>query len=399
MNTRKYFTLFTLILFGSVLMLHEAIVSADKKPLNPDPVALSKAYAGHDHDKQKDIANLMAVHPELAGTVLDDCRLCHRDGVWQNNYENHCDYCHASRHTLGFTQTLNAYGTDYATNGRSKKALNKIKGNDSDGDGTINSDEYRALTQPGEAGSRPNLIAAPNVILTPDNLQTLTKHSQFLLLNAHRKTDMYATYTGWTLETLLKHVNGFEKATHITVICQDGFRKDYSRDEIIALYPQCTFYGGMDQPDFLGDCPVIARYPNPLPSGIITGKPIPGNQRLILASHRDTRPLVTLHRDPESNKLVGEGPYRVIMPQKEDNMPDQSMFTSDPKWPNPFTEAIHHNSGDCARGIIAIAVHPLPAGTKEPDWQSRSDELLQSGSLMLFGEIKVETPLTTNRLH
>lgn len=48
--------------------------------------------------------------------------------------------------------------------------------------------------------------------------------------------------------------------------------------------------------------------------------------------------------------LRGEGPYRLVAPQKGPRPPDQPQPTSDPRCPRPFDETIHHNAGDSAPG-------------------------------------------------
>jgi len=392
---RHYFTLLTLAVFFGLMMVQDAIESAENQADQPLKIQ-SRAYAGHDHDKDKDMANAVNVYPELIGTVLDDCRLCHCDGIRDREYANHCDFCHAVYKNEGFTVTLNPYGTAYAAAGRSRDGLKTIETADSDGDGVTNIAELKALTQPGEADSKPGLAPAPTVIMTAEKLASIPRHSQFLLLNAHRVSDVYATYSGWRLRDILKELGSIGKATHITAISHDGFKKDYSMKDILDYFPRSIFYGNMDTPAFLGDCPAWVVYPDTLPLNIETGKPIPDEQRLMLADRKNGIPLETIHRS-DTGRLEGEGPFRMIMPQRRIAPPDQSMLTTNPDWPNPFDESLHHNSGDSARGVIAIAVHPLPEGTREPDWRARADELLQSGSLMIFGAIEVETPSQTTQ--
>ena len=390
----KPFTFLTIMFFISVLGMLDIIESAEKRPLKRSRI--SKAYAGHDHDKAKDITVLMTVHPELAGTVLDDCRLCHCDGIWKKKYKNHCDYCHVSRHTKGYADTLNSYGKDYSAAGRSVKAMKSIESKDSDLDGIINSIEISSLTQPGESASRPNLKPAPSIILNPEKLAKIKRHSQFLLLNAHRASDAYATYSGWQMYDLLDHVGGLSNMSVITLISHDGFRKDYTKKDIYLPFTRCVFYGYMNTKDFLGDCPTWVKYPEKISAEIESGKEIPGEQRLILADQKNGKPLKLLHRN-EQGKLTGEGPLRAIYPQISNAPPDQPMHTTSPDCPNPFDESIHHNAGDCARGVIAMIVHPLPEGTEEPDWQSQVDELLRSGSIMIFGAIKVENTVARSQ--
>jgi len=376
------FTALALLVFIGLPAAQDAIESTEIQ---------SKAYPGHDHDKDRDMANTVRAYPHLAGTILDDCRLCHTDGIRNNTSYNHCDFCHAVYKTEKFTVTLNPYGADYAEAGRSVEGLKAIETRDSDEDGVANRVELNAGTQPGEPDSRPGLKPAPLVILDRNDLNALERHTQFLLLNAHRSHDQYATYSGWRLYSILDHLGSLRKASRVTAISHDGFKKDYSMADIVRHFPRSIFYGDMDSPAFLGDCPAWVEYPDPLPSDVETGKPIHDAQRVMLADRKNGRPLEPIHRG-KTGHLDGEGPYRMIMPQRKISPPDQSMTASDPDCPNPFDETNHHNSGESARGVIALAVHPLPEGTREPDWRARADALLQSGSIMVFGAIEDETP-------
>ncbi|MBN1295332.1 hypothetical protein JXA80_01040 [bacterium] len=386
---RMVFTLVTAGVLIGLLTVQGVMESAAKNMVPPG--IRSKAYPGHDHDKDKDMANTVTVYPHLVGTILDDCRLCHCDGKRNDRYVNHCDFCHIVYPTEGYAVTLNAFGRDYATGGRNREALKAIETLDSDGDGQSNLAELDAGTQPGEFDSRRSMPSAPAVVFDRKKLEGIPRHSQFLLLNAHRVSDVYATYSGWTLYDLMKTVGALSKLEYITVISHDGFKKDYSGQDVFGLFPRGIFYGDMDKPAFLGKCPAWVEYPDVLPPGIETGKMIPDEQRLILADRKNGTSLATMHMN-EAGKLVGEGPFRLILPPRRIAPPDQSMLTSTPTCPNPFDESIHHNSGDCARGVIAIGVYPLPEGTREPDWRARADELHQSGSIMIFGAIEVETP-------
>lgn len=391
---RHGFTLLSVLAFLGLLTIQDAIESAGHR--NEKTLNKSSAYAGHDHANDPDMANTIRTYPFLAGTVLDDCRLCHRAGTVNNQPANNCDYCHAVYETRGFGVTLNPFGNAYAEKGRVPEAFKAIETADSDSDGFTNLAELQAGTQPGEARSKPGLKTAPCVVLNTKELNQIKRHSQFLLMNAHRSSDFYANYSGWRITDILLHLGSMQTATHITAISHDGFKKDYAMADIVKHFPRSIFYGNMDTPGFLGDCPAWVEYPDGLPMGVETGKPIRDEQRLMLADRRNGKPLKPVHQS-KSGHLAGEGPYRIVVPQNRISPPDQPMDTSNPQWPNPFDETAHHNASDSARGVIAIAVHPLPDGTKEPDWRARADELLQSGSIMFFGAIKVETPFPTEK--
>ena len=125
----------------------------------------SRAYVGHENDQ--DIQNYIQMYPAAAGTRLDDCQTCHRDGVKETDTEREfspCGYCHLlqyrnpkyrTRVPQNYTQTLNSYGAAYSQWGRSMEALAALSQLDSDGDGATNADEIGDLRNPGDAASWP----------------------------------------------------------------------------------------------------------------------------------------------------------------------------------------------------------------------------------------------------
>ncbi len=82
-------------------------------------------------------------YPAIAGSQLDGCALCH-----------------SSATDLSF----NPYGTAFAGAGHSFSAIELL---DSDGDGATNIAEIRALTFPGNAGSRPSVPTATPTRVPP----------------------------------------------------------------------------------------------------------------------------------------------------------------------------------------------------------------------------------------
>jgi hypothetical protein len=93
----------------------------------------SRAYAGHESDR--DIQNFIRQYPKAAGTRLDDCQTCHRNGLAGTDTEREyspCGYCHLlqypnARYKAGvpnsYEDTLNAYGLAYKRAGRTQEAL------------------------------------------------------------------------------------------------------------------------------------------------------------------------------------------------------------------------------------------------------------------------------------
>ena len=79
-----------------------------------------------------DMASVEAKYPNIVGTRIDSCSLCHTS-----------------------PPTLNAYGAAYLAAGRNTAAFAAIENTDSDGDGWTNIQEIMALTFPGDASDHP----------------------------------------------------------------------------------------------------------------------------------------------------------------------------------------------------------------------------------------------------
>lgn len=339
------------------------------------------------HTDNVDQPYVRSVYPFLSGSVLDNCVLCHRGGTVKEKLLNGCDYCHQTHETQGFNQTLNAYGIAFLQAGRTEDAIRKIETQDSDQDGYSNLDELKAMTNPGEAESRPQFPEAPNKILDQAALAKVPTHEQFLLINSANSKDAYALFSGYNVLDLITAAGVDSKSfTSVTIIAADGYRKDFTRDEVLMKYPASTYYAAEN---FTKDpaCPSWIDYPHQLPPGIQDGNPIPGKFRLMIASASNGVQLKPATRS-ENGTLSGEGPYRLILPQRTASAPDQNHKINNPECPFPYDPAIHHNSGDCVRSVVALQVHPMPQNTREPDWAGRLDEFLTARKLMVFGCLK-----------
>jgi len=87
-----------------------------------------------------DLTSATNKYPNLVGSLLQSCDLCHTASVPQ----------------------LNPYGAAYKANGRNTAAFGAIENLDSDGDGFTNIQELNALTFPGNASSFPVVPTATN---------------------------------------------------------------------------------------------------------------------------------------------------------------------------------------------------------------------------------------------
>jgi hypothetical protein len=364
------------------------------------------AYSSHQNDQ--DINNFLAVYPSAKSTKLDDCALCHQGGnVTQSgktSYYGSCDYCHLTYglqepHPTGsILLTLNNYGQAYSGKGRSQQALRDIEGLDSDGDGSLNIDEINALTFPGDAKDYPGLKSAPAIVMNQERILQLPDHSEFLLNNASKSSDWYARYRGVTIRDLLKYAGVRREATQITVFAPDGFSKTFPIDapdpqtpstiqyDVVGPYPYGYYFGGLDFVEY-----------SFVPNHLVNGNQIPDKLYMLLGYLRDGDPLTKGRLVPDNptnpTRLVldGEGPYRLIVPQKIAGSPDRPS-TSSPvgdKW--DYDKNKDHNAGSSVRSVTAIRVEPLPEGTTDPGWTEGGWNLVDQAKLVIYGAIDPRT--------
>jgi len=353
------------------------------------------AYSAHQNDQ--DVNKFLTVYPFAKGTKLDDCALCHPGGTSGGRTYGSCDYCHL---TYGLNPPhgsvpLNSYGQAYKGAGSSTEALKSIEPSDSDGDKFNNGDEIRALFYPGDSLDYPGLIPSHTVLMTQERILTLPSHSQYLLGNTTNQRDQYARYRGVRIIDLLKHVHIRPEATGITVFAPDGFNKTFPLDvpdpqtdptklsyDVLGPYPKGFYYGGLDFVDYAYD----PGYPHE------DGFRIPDRLYLVLAYLRDGDPLKKgiLIRDPKNPArlvLDGEGPYRLIVPQKIAGPPDRGK-PEQPKgdgW--DYDANKDHNWGAAIRSVAAIKVEPLPDGTTDFRWQEGGWNLVDNGRIVIYGAI------------
>ncbi len=345
------------------------------------------AYSAHKNDR--DINNFLAVYPFATPTKLNDCCLCHKGGNITRNgkasYYGSCDYCHQVYGIQAphgdITSTLNPYGMDYRSAGRDQAALLSIERKDSDGDGSDNITEIKAITFPGDPNDRPGLMAAPAVLMDHERLLRLPGYSEFLLMNAPKGTDSYATYRGVKLIDLLKHVGAGPKATGITVFSPDGYSRffpihDPTRYDVVGPYPHGTYYAGLDFVSYAF-----------LPANLLKGNVIPDKLYMLLAYLRDGVPLATGRINPETLSLDGDGQYRLITPQRVAGSPDRSANGPPLNDGWDYDPKKDHNAGPSVRSVAAIRVEPLPGGTTDFKWTDGGWNLVDSARLLIYGNI------------
>jgi hypothetical protein len=347
----------------------------------------SRSYVGHK--RGADSQAIVLRYPQAAGTRLDDCQICHRGGPAGTDAEREyspCSYCHLlvypnARYKTGvpknYEETLNPFGLDYKKAGRGVAALAAIESLDSDGDGTPNGAEIAALRNPGDPSSRPGQALAPTVRFTWDDLHKLPARTQFMLMNTTKEsTDDYVNYSGVTLLDVLKAAGiDLQGATGVTVFAPDGYSIDVSLEDILKPFPQGYYYAGPRA--LAGTEQAFMKYPEKRPAGLTDGQKIPQAPWLLLAFERENRPLDSASYEKGTGRLTGEGPFRLIKPQRDlmgdpakPGRPDRSMKakTFGDGW--DFNPAIDHNAGACVRGACVLRVNPMPAGFEEYDWKN-----------------------------
>ena len=98
-----------------------------------------------------DLSSAAIKYPNISGTVLQNCTLCHTSSI----------------------PNLNPYGAAYKANGRNSAAFGAIENLDSDGDGFTNIQEFNSLTFPGDPSSFPAVPIATKTSLPPTATKTL----------------------------------------------------------------------------------------------------------------------------------------------------------------------------------------------------------------------------------
>jgi hypothetical protein len=278
--------------------------------------------------------------------------------------------------------------------GRDADSVIAINSRDSDGDGHTNQAEIEAIRFPGNREDDPAKKVAPFREYTREQLEALPRHTQLLLMNSSKSGDFYAEYKGVALEVLLRDVGIRDDATGVYVYSPDGWSQyhplEYDPDpslcNVFGTYPSAVYkYSVQADKAYGGWCDYsspscIERNNNDLID-------VSEGLKLILAYERDGQKLNPGRLDKD-NKLDGEGPYRIIVPQKSVNPPDQesTAVNQDVIW--PYRADWDHNAGSSTRSATIIKVEPLPEGTTDIDLLEAGWEFVEQEKIMIYGAIK-----------
>ena len=383
-------------------------------------------YAAYNHNGDIDSVNFRTVYPDKVGTKLDSCNACHKGGTDPKNSKTtlgSCQYCHAVSDygkTAGYdySLTLNPYGLAYLNAGRNADAIKAIEALDSDGDGYSNKAEIAAGRYPGDSKDDPTKVTAPSKVYTRDELEKMLNHThpkmrgcdhhkkmqphtQFLLMNASKSDDYYAEYWGVSMENLVKPL-ALPSAAGVTVVSPDGFSQYHPFQpasgsyHAFGTYPAGTFFYNDVADLAVNKTSGWCNYSAPSAQGRQNGDAIvnPDGLRMLLAIKRDGE-----HLTPgvlnQSNKLDGEGPFRVIPPQLVPGYPDQRSTVSNWTGTWPYSSANDHNAGFSTRSTTIIRVDPLPTGTTDIDLLEAAWPYIDQNKIVLYGAINPHETIET----
>lgn len=361
------------------------------------------AWGAYHHGGDTDSDVFAGVYPETEGTKLDSCAVCHtggeyekKPGVWVSL--GSCQWCHQ---TYGYDAsgdidaTLNPYGADFRDYGRSALALEAIEPMDSDGDGYTNAEEIAAIRFPGDADDDPSKVPAPYRVYTREELEAMPQHTQFMLMNTHKSGDFYAAYSGVPMSDLLDDAGILADAESIEVFAPDGWSQYHPLDpsddplfyHIYGPYPEATYFYDQTADAALSDTG-WCDYSAPSCEGREHGEDIvvEDGLQMLLAIGRNGDYL----SDGEltiDNKLDGEGPFRVVPPQKLVGPPDQSSKLPGDDYLWPFDENADHNAGFATRSATIIRVNPLPEGTTDIDTTEAGWTYVDEKKIVVYGAV------------
>ncbi len=360
------------------------------------------AYSGYHHMGEKDLSRFLKVYPDKKNTKLDSCALCHTGGKYfkksgVSTSLGSCQWCH---YRYGYdmsgdiTSTLNPYGKDYLSHGRNEKAITNINAIDSDGDTFSNQAEIESIRFPGNREDDPDKRIAPFREYTMKQLESLPRHTQFLLMNSNKSGDFYAEYKGVALTVLLRDAGISKDATGIYVYSPDGWSQYYPLEydpdpslyQVFGTYPSSVYQYNLQADKTHGGW---CDYSAPSCSGRADNDKITvqGGLKLILAYERDGKKLQPGVLNI-NNILDGEGPYRIIVPQKNPGPPDQSSNASNQNVIWPYNSGWDHNTGASSRSVAIIKVVPLPEGTTDIDLLEAGWSSVEQGKIIIYGAIK-----------
>ena len=222
-------------------------------------------------------------------------------------------------------------------------------------------------------------------------------------MNTSRSGDFYAEYTGVPMKTLLDDAGMLGSATGIWVYAPDGWGQNHPLEYRADLdmyhvygnapgqsyqYPPATFYYDLEADEDINPDYGWCNYSAPSCAGRTHGDiiPVSGGLKAILAYQREGAYLDNGVLNDE-NKLDGEGPFRVVVPQKFVGQPDQSSKSDDQHVLWPYDYDLDHNAGSCSRSATIIKIEPLPVGTTDINILEAGWSYVDQKKIIVYGAI------------
>ncbi len=270
-------------------------------------------------------------------------------------------------------------------------------------DGYSNRDEIAALRFPGNPEDDPSKVAAPYKVITRDELESLPIHNQLMLMNTHKSGDFYAEYSGIPMANLLEYSGMLESATGITVYAPDGWAQYHPLEEdndplmyhVYGEYPQAPYYYIEEADQSIEPEIGWCDYSSPAVEGlepcnkdrnVCSMIAVENGLKMLLAYTRDSDYLLSGGLNVD-NKLDGEGPFRVVPPQKVVGPPDQSVNSDAQGVTWPFEDTADHNAGFSTRSATIIKVEPLPEDTTDIDTLEVGWNYVDENKILIYGAL------------
>ena len=214
----------------------------------------------------------------------------------------------------------------------------------------------------------------------------MASETVFVNTTKSRSGDSYNQYRGSKVYELLQAVGITSAADSVDFISLDGYETTFTIDELRKQWPQGAPVTGLGKE--LGSCGWV-NYNAP---GLDAKKALPAAS-IMFAFEENLRKLEPAGMDPESGRIRGVGPVRLIVPQFRISAPDLGQ-TADKSCSGKvgeqyrFHEEYDHNGGKCSFAIIAVRVNPLPKGTRDFEWETVREQFISGGKIVFFGALK-----------
>ena len=365
-------------------------------------VSSVSAYFKSGMHREGDSALFFKTYPQLIGTRLDGCEVCHvRTTAIPHGQENGtpvrmsaCDSCHMlTDYGRKPGNTLTPYGIDYLKHGRAAGALYAIEKLDSDGDGVSNGDELAAITNPGDPQSVPGTKPSAHVVFSYDDLikKGVAVIEQALFVNVNRGGgsggDRYTDVKGFPLIDVLEAAGLSEDAVSVDVISIDGFSTTFSIEQLRRMHPQSAPVFGLDK-EALGECGWVRYEAKNLKEGV----PLPDAK--ILLSFEEGGRIYDPARINSEGRLNGSGPFRIAAPQlRNPGVPD--IAVNAPKECTLKVPEKHRYNRDYEKNgdynvmaVVALRVNPIPPGEIDIDWPQYTKNAIEEKSVVIFGALR-----------